>query len=63
MTAVRNLEQCEGCPEPLSSYLDEYERGEVNVTWILCPYHERGVKYLYEPSEEYQYLSGPSEEY
>jgi hypothetical protein len=46
---MRHILQCEGCPEPLSSYLDEYDAGKVSVAWTLCSYHARGVKYLNDP--------------
>jgi hypothetical protein len=34
-----HIYQCEGCEFPLGSYMAEYERGEIDVTWELCPSH------------------------
>lgn len=42
------IEQCEGCSDPLSSYIEEYNRGEVDVTWVLCPAHAEPVRHGYE---------------
>lgn len=33
------IEQCEGCANPLAYYLEEWQWGEVEVTWMLCGEH------------------------
>lgn len=47
------ITQCQGCPGPLDVYLEQYEKGLVEVTWTLCPFHaEEGPSY-YDRTEDY----------
>ena len=39
-TLKQDLEQCEGCAEPLSDLLkDGWQSGDFNITWYVCEYH------------------------
>ncbi len=50
------LSQCEGCYAPLGYHMEEWERGEVNVTWILCPMHEaETAEYSHDDHNDYNY--------